>query len=47
MSKNKKAQKIKAEIIRAEQPIKKSDEPTGIKESEDSYGEWIPYKAPL
>lgn len=47
MSKNRKAQKIKAEIIRGELPIRKSDEPTGIKESEDCYGEWIPYKAPL
>ena len=42
MSKNRKAQKIKAEIIRGELPIRKSDEPTGIKESEDCYGEWIP-----
>ena len=29
MSKNRKAQKIKAEIIRGELPIRKSDEPTG------------------
>lgn len=47
MSRNKKTQKIKAEIIRAEQLIKKSDEPTGIKEAESSYSEWIPYEVSL